>query len=496
MANEFVARKGILSSGSVTLVTGSFVGPLIGTASFATTASAVSGGARNYIPLWTNGSLLSASLLYQSSSQNLILGEPETKHPEAPPFLEVNMPAGNNPNIAHFHADVNDRLEFDIKNYNSGPSASTNIFLIADSGTPQQQYMRLGLNSSTYAAGDIVEGPNDAFLIVTGSNLLMGNIGAGKTLILFNGSADTALENARFFVGPGGTVGINTDEVTLANNESLFVRGLTGSINIATFRTQLNSYGQINVFNESAEISASSDIVATANNGSENEFYINMGINSSTYSGPIGDPNDAYLYSTGNHLHIGNTTPGQDIMFFIGSDDVEASKKLTLRDTNQHDMTGSLSVSGSMSLSAGLDVTGSTKFSDSTLFNSIGIEKTFVSSSGATGTINFDILSQPIVYFSGSAAANFTLNFRGNSTTTLNSILQTGQTVTVALFNKTGNTPYSASVYQIDGTPVTPLWLGGSVPQGLPNRVDVYSYSITKTAASTYTVLASLSTFG
>jgi hypothetical protein len=39
MANEFVARKGIISSGSVTLITGSFVGPLQGTASFATSAS-------------------------------------------------------------------------------------------------------------------------------------------------------------------------------------------------------------------------------------------------------------------------------------------------------------------------------------------------------------------------------------------------------------------------------------------------------------------------
>jgi hypothetical protein len=45
MANEFVARKGIISSGSVTLITGSFVGPLEGTASFATTASfALNGG--------------------------------------------------------------------------------------------------------------------------------------------------------------------------------------------------------------------------------------------------------------------------------------------------------------------------------------------------------------------------------------------------------------------------------------------------------------------
>jgi hypothetical protein len=268
------------------------------------------------------------------------------------------MPPGTNRQIAHFHADVDGRLEFDIKNYNSGSTASTNLFLITDSGTPQSKYMRLGLNSSTYAAGDIVDGPEDAFLVVTGSNLFIGNIGAGKTLTFFNGAGNTAAENARLYVAEGGSVGINTNELTVGNFESLFVRGLTGSINIATFRTNLDNYGQINVQNESTGITASSDIVATADNGNEEQYYINMGINNSTFTGSIGDPNDAYLYSTGNHLHIGNTTPGQEIMFFVGTDDVEAGKKFTLRDTNLHDMTGSLDVSGSVTSSFKGDLDG------------------------------------------------------------------------------------------------------------------------------------------
>jgi hypothetical protein len=39
MANEFVARKGIISSGSIKLESGSFFGPLEGTASFSETSS-------------------------------------------------------------------------------------------------------------------------------------------------------------------------------------------------------------------------------------------------------------------------------------------------------------------------------------------------------------------------------------------------------------------------------------------------------------------------
>lgn len=148
-------------------------------------------------------------------------------------------------------------------------------------------------------------------------------------------------------------------------------------------------------------------------------------------------------------------------------------------------------------VSGSSELQGDATFQGTTTFNVVGIENTLINTGGAgPGTINFDVLTQPIVYYSGSATGNFTLNFRGNASTALNAMMDAGQTVTVALFNKTGATPYSASVYQIDGTPVTPLWLGGSVPPGYPNRVDIYSYSITKTANAEYVVFASQATYG
>jgi hypothetical protein len=101
-----------------------------------------------------------------------------------------------------------------------------------------------------------------------------------------------------------------------------------------------------------------------------------------------------------------------------------------------------------------------------------------------------------VVYFSVDATANWTLNFRGNLSTTLNSILGTGQSLTVAVLVKQGATPYYPTSHSIDGTGVTPLWQNGlAVSAGNANSVDIYTYTIIKTAASTYTVFASQTKF-
>ena len=119
------------------------------------------------------------------------------------------------------------------------------------------------------------------------------------------------------------------------------------------------------------------------------------------------------------------------------------------------------------------------------------IETTTVSATAATGTINFDCITQGVLYYTTNASANFTLNFRGNSSTTLNSLLATGQAISVVFLNTNGATPYYANAFQIDGVTVTPKWSGGVAPTaGNASAVDSYSFTIIKTATSTYTVLA------
>jgi len=119
-----------------------------------------------------------------------------------------------------------------------------------------------------------------------------------------------------------------------------------------------------------------------------------------------------------------------------------------------------------------------------------------VSASAATGTINYNILNQAVLYYTANSTANFTLNFVGNTTTTLNSTLGVGQSTTVAFLNTNGATAYFSNTANVDGVITTIKWQGGSAPtNGNANSVDFYTYSIVKTGSAAYSVFASQTQF-
>jgi hypothetical protein len=116
-------------------------------------------------------------------------------------------------------------------------------------------------------------------------------------------------------------------------------------------------------------------------------------------------------------------------------------------------------------------------------------ERTTVSAITATGTINFDAITQGVLYYTSNASANWTLNVRGSSGATLDSILATGDSITVAFFVTNGSTAYRQTAFTIDGSAITPKYSGGTAPAaGNASSIDVYTYTIIKTASATYTV--------
>lgn len=124
------------------------------------------------------------------------------------------------------------------------------------------------------------------------------------------------------------------------------------------------------------------------------------------------------------------------------------------------------------------------------------IETATVTGSAPSATTNFDVITQAVQYYTSNATTNFTLNIRGNSGTSLNTIMQNGQSVTITLLVTNGATAYYPNVYQVDGSAVTPKWLGGSAPTaGYASGIDVYTFVVIKTASATFTVLASQSRF-
>lgn len=124
------------------------------------------------------------------------------------------------------------------------------------------------------------------------------------------------------------------------------------------------------------------------------------------------------------------------------------------------------------------------------------IEKVTANSTGSTGTINYDLLDQAIILKTANATANFTLNFRGNSTTTLDTVMSSNQSLTCTFINTNGANGYYANVINIDSATVTPLWVYPGAPTiGTPSGQDVYTFNIIKTSANTYNVLAAKTGF-
>lgn len=123
-------------------------------------------------------------------------------------------------------------------------------------------------------------------------------------------------------------------------------------------------------------------------------------------------------------------------------------------------------------------------------------EKITISATAATGTINFDVTTQAILYYTTDASGNYTLNIRGDASNTLNSIMDTGESLTVVHMVTNGGTAYYNNAVQVDGSSVTPEWQGGSAPTGgNTNSVDIYSYTVVKTGDAAFTVFASQTQF-
>ena len=119
-----------------------------------------------------------------------------------------------------------------------------------------------------------------------------------------------------------------------------------------------------------------------------------------------------------------------------------------------------------------------------------------VSATAATGTINYDVTTQSVIYYTSNASANWTVNFRGSSGTSLDTLMSTGESVTVAFLVTQGATAYYNNAVTIDGNSVTPKYQGGTAwSAGNASGVDAYTYTIIKTGSATFTVFAAQTRF-
>lgn len=188
-----------------------------------------------------------------------------------------------------------------------------------------------------------------------------------------------------------------------------------------------------------------------------------------------------------------NTTNASHFITFVdtatGNEDIKTDTSLTYNPSTNTLTAGTFS---------GI-ISGSTISASSTAtLGASTIEAVNVVVAALTGAVTLDVRTNAIHYYTVNASGNWTLNFRGDGSTTMNTFLSTGQAVTVVLLATQGGSAFYPTAFTIDGTAVgvTVDWLGGSAPTGgNATSVDSYSFTIVKTAASTYTVFASQSRF-
>jgi len=169
--------------------------------------------------------------------------------------------------------------------------------------------------------------------------------------------------------------------------------------------------------------------------------------------------------------------------------------------TNKTIAFGSNTLTDVVSLNTAQTVTGTKTFSGTSSAQAIVLndaaEVATVSATAATGTIAYDITTQSVLFYTSNASANWTVNFRASSGTSMNTLMSIGQSMTAAFLVTQGSTAYFNNVVQVDGTAtgVTTRWLGGAPTAGNASGIDSYRYLIIKTGSATFTVLASVTQF-
>ena len=240
--------------------------------------------------------------------------------------------------------------------------------------------------------------------------------------------------------------------------------------------------------------------------GDTNSAYICVADSTGNAPSTSGSVNTTYwnLVAKGASATAGGTATGQ-IQYKSGVG-FAASTLLVYDPTTSRvgvgttNPTATLTINGSSSIN-NLYVTGITTLGVTTSTSYINFtdvhEKTQVVAGTANGTSNLDVVNGTIYLFTSNSTGTWTHNIRGDGSTTLNSLLEIGQAITVTVISKQNNTSHYSANITIDGAAQTEYWYNATPVSGQSTTgYDTYTWNIIKTANATFTVLANQSMFG
>jgi len=368
-------------------------------------------------------------------------------------------------------------------------TGTTHTLTTSDGTLSDGMFKVLVLGGSPSGTNTITVAPNDA------QKLYFIKNGSGQDAVISQGSgANVTVPNGESRIvycdgaGAGAAVAdMSSDFGALAasNNLSDLASATTALTNLGLTATaaELN-YNDITTL---GTIQASKTVTANSSgnvNWPDNE------------KAQFGDGSDLQIYHTGSDSFISDQGTGdlkvQATSFWLQN---AAGNKNAIRAVDggevilYHNSSSKIATT-----STGVNVTGTAVTDGVTVDGTLDIEEVYESvptDTSTTGTITFNTINQGIVYFTANQTANRTINFSN-----VNANLAVGQSVTCSVLMTQGGTAYYFNAYQVDGSTVTPKWSGGEAPtEGNASGIDVYTFTIIKTADATFTVLASQTQF-
>lgn len=296
----------------------------------------------------------------------------------------------------------------------------------------------------------------------------------------------TTLEH-NTFTGAVGELSVDTDKNTVVVHDGTTAGGYPLLVN-----GEAASFGNLtvtgNLIVEGTTVTVDSATAQTVDLGDGDKIR-------------LGDSNDLEIYHNGTASLIEDSgTGGLTIR----------SNLLTVQNADGNETVAQFLEDGFVKLfydnatvlsttSTGVDVTGTAVTDgvtvDGTLKINEVIEKAALDIS-TSGLFQAELKERAVVYLTNNQTANRQINFRGDGSTSLDSMLSVGESITMSVLADQGATPYYFNTYTIDGNAATMRWSGGSAPSGgNASGIDVYSFTIIKTASATFTVLGSLTQY-
>jgi len=297
----------------------------------------------------------------------------------------------------------------------------------------------------TFSNGALSNGKN-AVLNLTGALTSSVNViipdGIEKTYIVNNATTGSFAVTFKTTSGTGATwaAADKSTKIIYSNGTNVIDAGIVSESGVQTLTNKTLTSPTINnpIINQINDANGNEELIFTATASAVNEITL---ANAATGNSPI-------ISATGGDTNVGITlTPKGDL--------------------------------GRITLNGESKVFG--------IFEAVTVSTTFVTA------FTYDVLTQAVYFQNVNLGSNFTVNLRGDASNALNSVLATGESATVALITKQGNTTFYNTSVLVDGvsTNVTVVYQGGSAPTtGNASSNDVYTYTAIKTAASTYTILA------